>query len=628
MGRIAENSAKGQNNPGSPGQDHGRVTLEEARVPASDYVQSSKGRGMDGRTLALVGLGSVAAMSLAGFALAGLPGTWTTAPAQPPHVTLDISSAGIEPDAGVRLNSPTSDVSLYVEPQSVVVESILTYKGVSAWGIRDLPLGFVATAKVFDLSLSSDEGPNGGIISLLKPGVLTVSLSAEEFAFADYDESRVVVHHLDALTGHWRPIWTDVDFASNKVQAQIESLGTFALAIQWPLRVQASPPESSRALTAQTAEIDNDLAYTAPGSPWLRAPAVEDAAQLPTSNPRASIEPIGPNPHPPGVSAGEDRLVTAPTKEHPSVITLDPEILAPARFKPAPSPTPTALPLIVQRNEPLTATPPPSPTPVPSQDWALEEVQARGNVVRVYLKLLGPGLVAVSLDGLETEEIKTVIPYQMHVFRGVSPGVRRVRIWTPGVAQYERVRSIQVYAPTPTPPYPPTSTARPARTPQPRYRLFINQVQVPAQNLLVFIADGQVTLSQAPAPDGRYAKGERVVVLVSPRSGWPLSWGGVDNHDGLIGKVQMVADRFVSVKIGPPPPTPVIKVFPNRVSVTRHVPLPVPQPARVPTPQPTPEPTPVPVSPRRCPRRCPRLSLHRCLHLNPHLSPRRRQQER
>ena len=546
----------------------------------------------------LKGLVAIAGMGLVAVALAGLVDAWHPASAQPP----DTVTARLKPDAEATLTSPLGEVQLYIEPGSVRSDRTLFYRDVSAWDIPDLPLGFVTTTKVFELSISTDEQSPNHAPSILKPGALTISLSDEEIAVAGSDESRVIIHHADSEQAQWTPIPTQVDFASNLAQARIQTLGRFALTVRWPVIVPDNPTEAKPSPNADASEPGRDAKFANQESDLRMAPLVQDLDRSPAPTlPVILVAERTYSSLSPAPKLTEDLSLTSVEYSPPAII-LDTEIVADEEVYRPPGPTRVTLPPSTPQKNSLTVRMVRAPTPVPTQDWKLERVFARGDVVRVYVKILGPGLVAISLNGRETEEIKTVLPYQMHVFRAVPPGTHTVRVWTPGVARYERTTLVELHALTPTPKSPATATHRPIPTRQPRYRLFINNIQVPAQNLMVLIGDGSVTLSQAPSPDGRYAAGERVIVLASPKSGWPYSWGGVDSHDGLFGKVHMVADRFVSVKIGPPPPTPKLVFKKSRTTVSNSesirapvvTPRPTPEPTPVPTPEPTPEPTPVP----------------------------------
>ena len=542
------------------------------------------------------GLATVVLIALAGIALTGILSSWATANAQPQTAPQEPAWTWVSPDRGTLFSSPLGHVKLEIESGSVAADGVVSYTNWSAWDIPDLPLGFVATTKVFDLSIAANGGLPTGSMPLLRSGRLTISLSPAEIEIAGSRERNFVIHHLDPVKGAWDPLVTSADFNSGETQSTVASLGVFALAVRWPgqpplssqtHRPGAGNPPLDRAakdrVISPRPNSSFELAQPRPTTTvqarphWQTETPLYPARQLMKEQPLPSRVPV---PTPTAVS----RLKATVTPS--SSLGLTPtETPSPDSARPISPVHPTRPPTFT-----------PSPTPILTKDWKLEGVYARNDVIRVYLKLLGPGLVAVSVDGLETEEIKTVLPYQLHVFRGVSPGTHTVKTWTPGVGLYDTKRKVEVYEPTPTPPSSLTSHPRPAPTPEPRYRLFINRVQVPAQNLLVFVGDGAVTLSMAPAPDGRYDQGDMVVILVSPKPGWPLAWGGVDSYDGFFAKVHMVADRFVSIKIGPPPPTPILvfKTSRNRGSRQNQALEAVPRPTSIPTPVPTPEPTQLP----------------------------------
>jgi len=117
------------------------------------------------------------------------------------------------------------------------------------------------------------------------------------------------------------------------------------------------------------------------------------------------------------------------------------------------------------------------------------------------------------------------------------------------IADWNNYR-VQVFAPV----QPPSTTSS---TTASRYRLFINGVQAPAQNRLMFVAAGTVTLSQAPKPDGTYAANTSVTMAATGPPGYQIVWSGVDKQDGAFGTVQMNADRYATLEMRPPAPTPI-----------------------------------------------------------------------
>ena len=131
-----------------------------------------------------------------------------------------------------------------------------------------------------------------------------------------------------------------------------------------------------------------------------------------------------------------------------------------------------------------------------------------------------------------------------------------------------------VPTPTPTTAPRPTLVPTPTPTPEPAYSLRINGNVVPAGQTLVQVLNGTVTLSDGPRADGRYSA-EQVVTLVAnattARS--QMFWGGVDNQNGSLATVRMVAERFVTLNIvltpsPTPTPTPVAEQGPGRRTVS------------------------------------------------------------
>ena len=485
--------------------------------------------------LAVVGLAVLVLLGL--LALHSLPG------ARFPATPETVITARIAPGTALSLVSPANDVTVGFEPGSVDAPSIVTYRSVSAWDIPDLPLGFVATSRVFELSMTRVETavgtpPPGTSGHLLKPGLLTMDLGGEEASAATFDPSRIVIHHMDPDSGEWGQLSTGVDFETSQASSRLEKPGLFALSIRWmgsqdPADVKAGPPAEH-----------------------LQLPAA-----IPTPVPMPRVATIStPNPTKPSQHPEADTSVSGTGLAHHEPPQPTSTVTAQTVFSEAQSPhtmhegpTPVAASLAIASAVPFLT---PTLTPIPPQRWELEEVHVSGDTVTVFVRILQEGLYAVSLDGRETGEIRTSLPYQAHTFRRVTEGKHWVKVWTPGRAPYEEIVEVTVYAPTPIPSGPPTATARPTRTPEPRYSLFINEVQVQPRQVGMFIADGSAIVSPPPKGDGRYKSGEEVTILVSPGSGALLTWGGVDSFDGPFARVRMVADRFVSVHIAPPPTSP------------------------------------------------------------------------
>ena len=189
---------------------------------------------------------------------------------------------------------------------------------------------------------------------------------------------------------------------------------------------------------------------------------------------------------------------------------------------PSPSPPPTVLP-----TRPPTATPVPTPHPTPSP-----------NPTPTRLAPTQPPAPTATPTAVPPPSPTAIIPT-------ATPRPTLAPTVTP-------------VPPTPTraPTAVPTPSLAPTVTPVPRHLLFINGIQVPGQQSLVFYAGASLTLSQAPKPDGRYANNTSVTIAISPPPGAEWTWAGVDSQNGFFVTVQMNADRFITVEIRTPASTP------------------------------------------------------------------------
>ena len=139
--------------------------------------------------LAAAGFAVVAGAAIAVYFSVGNP----PAPALPPQdaaatvlVTPQKSASLVSPDGRMRVDLTEGSVAFPVE---------FSYRRISPVGIPLLPAGFVATSKVFDLSMSAQEAPLAVDFAFVKPVTLTIQLSAQDIALAGGMESNVLIHH-------------------------------------------------------------------------------------------------------------------------------------------------------------------------------------------------------------------------------------------------------------------------------------------------------------------------------------------------------------------------------------------------------------------------------------------------
>ena len=106
----------------------------------------------------------------------------------------------------------------------------LLYQPVSPQNIPQLPSGYLAAPKAFDLSVMIGEGQTAGAYTFTKAFTITILLTAGEMALAGGAESEVVIQHYH--DNRWEALTTTVDFRASIAQAQAESLSMFALTIK------------------------------------------------------------------------------------------------------------------------------------------------------------------------------------------------------------------------------------------------------------------------------------------------------------------------------------------------------------------------------------------------------------
>lgn len=216
----------------------------------------------------------------------------------------------------------------------------------------------------------------------------------------------------------------------------------------------------------------------------------------------------------------------------PELDASQPEPTATPTPTPVPTPSPIPPPTVLPTRPP-TATPIPTATPVPtlSPTPSPNPTPTRPAPTEPPMPTVAPTAVPTPIP---TAVIPTATPRPT-----LAPTATPVPI-----------------PPTRAPTLVPTPSIAPTFTPVPRHLLFVNGIQVPGQQSLVFHAGARLTLSQAPKPDGRYANNASVTIAVSPPPGSEVIWGGVDSQSGFFVTVQMNADRFVTISIRTPSATP------------------------------------------------------------------------
>ena len=188
--------------------------------------------------------------------------------------------------------------------------------------------------------------------------------------------------------------------------------------------------------------------------------------------------------------------------------------------KPTPSPTPTATSTPPAPTPSLTSAPTPTTTPTP---------------VPTSSPVPTPAPTATGTPVPTTAPVPTPFPTS-------TPKPEPAPTSTP--------------AATPTPVPTPTPAPSPEPAAPPRFNLRINGSVILPGQLLVQVLGGSVTLSQGPGVDG-YSENQIVTLVAVPFvAGSQVIWGGVDSQRGSSATILTDSDRYVSLTIFQPAPTP------------------------------------------------------------------------
>ena len=97
-----------------------------------------------------------------------------------------------------------------------------------------MPAGFRYAGKVFDLSVTGEEGRLPDTFSFVKPIIIAVRLSEEDASETGGVESNVVIQRYDPDQRLWTPLETTVDWTASIARVQVRRLSNFALTFKEP----------------------------------------------------------------------------------------------------------------------------------------------------------------------------------------------------------------------------------------------------------------------------------------------------------------------------------------------------------------------------------------------------------
>ena len=223
----------------------------EAAPAPPEAARDARRRGVGISAVSIAFVVLVAAVVGGLFAIGVLPPDRELTPS-----TLPIAAPGVPviilvlPGLPSQLVSPDGAITINLAAGTVDSNVNLSYEKLRPEQAPALPAGFVASDKLFNLSLTSEDPAAAGPVSLAQPITITVRLSPEDIAAADGVATNIDIQHFDDDEGRWDALPTDVDLADRVARTEVRSLSIFGLMIKAVSLVPAVTPVPGLAAAA------------------------------------------------------------------------------------------------------------------------------------------------------------------------------------------------------------------------------------------------------------------------------------------------------------------------------------------------------------------------------------------
>ena len=447
--------------------------------------------------------------------------------------TAKVTSVTVVPDAPTQLVSPDSGVTVQLAAGTVDRPMVLQYRPLYVDQLPPVTEGFVATNKVFDLSLTDENQRNAGPLKTAQLIIITIVLDTADIALAQGGETNLVIQHYNGGSG-WTQLPTTVDFVALIAQTQVDNLSIFALTIRETELAPTTVPEPT-SITSLTPTISTLVPSTSP---------------TPTSA------------HTPTVLAGPTATATiVPTVEPTSLHSPTPVFPVAPTSTPIPVPTPTPRPVAEYLLE----------TAISPVAWGSLEAVPESDDDRYPRDTV---VVVTAQCGLD------FVIWAGDVPEGVSAFNNSLTV----TMDRDLLLVALCVGPTPTPAPTPILPPVPTPTPGPQYSLSINGFAIGAGQSTLAVGNGSIVLSQPADADGTYLR-NTVLTLLADTEGLAalVIWSGVDSKSGNQATLRMAGPRSISVVIIPTDqPTPTPGPLPQLEIPSTTVPTPVPTPSPAP----------------------------------------------
>jgi serine/threonine protein kinase len=230
---------------------------------------------------AIIGLAAVTGLVAAGLWISGS----FSGPGAPP----DPGLLALAPGSMTRWVSPDGTVTVTAPAGAVETPVTLAYRAVPAEQIPELPEGFLASQRAFDLSAEGPQADAEGSFSFSKPITLSVALGAGDAGLAGGVRANVVIQHFKSGIG-WSPLPTEVDFQAATALSETDSLSVFALTIRKP----PPTPTPAPVPTATTIPIPAPSPTSMPTPTLGPTPTLEPTpTRVPTPTAARALQPGG-----------------------------------------------------------------------------------------------------------------------------------------------------------------------------------------------------------------------------------------------------------------------------------------------------------------------------------------------
>ncbi|MCH7653152.1 MAG: ABC transporter substrate-binding protein, partial [Chloroflexi bacterium] len=202
-------------------------------------------------------------------------------------LSLDVGESRqlLSPQEATILMSPDGRVRISARPGSVLEPVVLAYSDVDVAELPELPEGFVAGSRAFDLDAFGTDGTEIEDFAFQDAVSVTVPITIGDLRIAEVDPFKITLQHFKK--GQWSTLPRSFNLEDLTLTVSVSSLSTFAVLIETTERAANEAAPVARALVPDPPKADSAPAVSAPTSTPAPQPTQADAAiqEEPTAAP-------------------------------------------------------------------------------------------------------------------------------------------------------------------------------------------------------------------------------------------------------------------------------------------------------------------------------------------------------